>query len=273
MIEHPVKLGARHADYTDDMAIETTTPAKKPATDLPTDEFFDNTGHKPAYPTGDSDNDLAWRVEGIHVLGILHQHERTIERLTTALRRYNPDIVAVEASPEAIFQHHPDQRTPEWPPEHEVETAAYAARHNDSLSITGIDHNHWTWPRQGKEQFAQADTDIFTELGLIDTPDELTRETYYKLDLPTIHEWRDKTQARIPDLFREVLTMRDDAMAGRLHELYHQDTVETIVAVVGVQHLTGVLDRLQAPYLIPDTRFERPPVYTYNPSELKRQFS
>ncbi|PGF17216.1 hypothetical protein CP556_14620 [Natrinema sp. CBA1119] len=245
---------------------------KKPAADLPSDDFFEATSHKPLYPTGVPEYSLGGRIEGIHVLGILHGHPKTIERLTTAIIQFNPDIVAVEASREAIFQHHPDQYELDWPPEHELEAAGYAARHNDSLSIAGIDLPHWEWPLDGKERFAKVDADVLSELGVIDTPSDLTSDSYHLLDLPTIRKWRERTQLRIPDLFNQVITIRDDAMAGHLHELYQMDTVDTVVAVVGMQHLTGVLDRLQIPYLIPDTRFERPPIYTYNPSELKEQF-
>ena len=68
-------------------------------------------------------------------------------------------------------------------------------------------------------------------------------------------------------MFKQVIQIRDDVMAGRIYELYHRDGVGTVVAVVGVQHLTGILDRLHAPNRIPDTRFECPEVYTYEPSE------
>lgn len=88
------------------------------------------------------------------------------------------------------------------------------------------------------------------------------------MDRALIHEWRELTKQRIPELFDEVLAIRDDVMAGHLYELYHIDTVETVVAMVGVHHLTGVLDRLQDPFQIPDTRFERPEVYAYEPGEL-----
>lgn len=261
----------RHSDHTETV-IETTIPAKKPAPDLPTDEFFEKTSYRPIHPTGDETYDLAGRVEGVHVLGILHGHQPTIDRLMSALRQYDPDIVAVEACPQAILQHHPSRRTPEWPPEHEVEAAAYAARHTDTLSITGIDTVSQVMTTSEKKQVGQADAEIFADLGLLETPDDLTRDTYYELNFELIREWRDRTQARLPDLFERVLATRDDAMAGRLYELYHQDEVETVVAAVGIQHLTGILDRLQAPSLIPDSQFEQPRVYTYNPAELNGEF-
>lgn len=257
----------RGTDYADSV-IEATVPAKKPADDLPSDSFFDGTGHKPAYPTGVSETALDWRVEGIHVLGGLHGNEQTIERLDTALDMFDPDIVAVEACHQAVYLHHPDRYEPERPLEDEVEAAACAAHQTDSLSVAGIDVVDWRWRQGERERFAEIDAEIFTELGVIDAPEELTLKSYYEVDLSQIHEWRERTEDRIPDLFRKVLATREDAMAGALHELYQDDSVTTVVAVVGVQHLTGILDRLQAPYLIPDARFERPPVYSYADSEL-----
>lgn len=51
-----------------DQTIETTIPVKKPAADLPSDDFFKRTGFKPIYATGSEGDTLAGRVEGIHVL-------------------------------------------------------------------------------------------------------------------------------------------------------------------------------------------------------------
>jgi hypothetical protein len=253
--------------------IEPTIPVKKPAADLPTDDFFERTAYKPVYATGSPSDTLAGRVEGIHVLGGLHHDSKTVNRLFDAIRRYDPDIVAVEACHKAIYQHQPEKLNLQWPPDHEVEAASFAVQHTDGLAIAGIDLP----PRKraqesGNEKFVQVDAEIFTEFGLIESPAELTLDAYYELDRGLVREWRDKTSERIPDLFEDVVQARDDVMAGRLYELYHREEVETVVAVVGVEHLTGILDRLQAPHQIPDTQFECPEVYTYEPSEVKIEF-
>jgi len=268
----------RRSDYSQgtgqaDQVIEPTIPVKKPAADLPTDDFFERTAYKPVYATGVPGDMLAGRVEGIHVFGGLHCDSRTVDRLFDAVRRYDPDIIAVEACHEAVYQHQPEILDLQWPPDHEVQAASFAVQHTDGLSIAGIDlPTRERAQESGNEEFVQADAEIFTELGLIGTPDELTIDTYYELDRGLIREWREKTRNRIPELFEKVIQTRDDVMAGRLYELYHRDSVETVVAVVGVEHLTGILDRLQAPHQIPDTRFECPEVYTYEPSESKFEF-
>jgi len=265
----------RHTEYSQgtdpgNQPIETTIPVKKPAADLPTDDFFSRTSYKPIYATGAASDALAGRVEGIHVFGGLHGQSKTINRLFDAIRRYRPDTITVEACHQAIHQHQPEILDLQWPPDNEVEAASFAVQHTDGLSIAGIDLSPAERTREsGNEKFVQTDAEIFTEFGLIEHPDELALDTYHKLDRGLVREWRDKTRHRIPDLFENVIQIRDDVMAGRLYELYHRDGVETVVAVVGVQHLTGILDRLQAPQRIPDTRFECPEVYTYEPSESK----
>lgn len=269
MVEQSRHAGSSQRGESENQIIEPTIPVKKPAADLATDEFFEGTSYRPIHPTGALDDALAGRVEGIHVIGGLHGDGTTIDRLVDAIVRYRPDIVAVEACWKAISQRHPDWHEPQWPPENEVEAACFAARYTDGLSIAGIDLPYREGANQsGDDAFVKADVDIFTEFGLIDSPDDLSRETYYELDRGLVREWRDKTRDRIPELFERVFKGRDDAMAGRLYELYHRDGVESVVAVVGVQHLTGILDRLQAPNHIPDTRFECPTVYTYELGEI-----
>lgn len=256
-----------HGSDPSDQRIETTIPVKKPAADLPPDDFFERTGFRPIYATGAAGDALAGRVEGVHVFGGLHRHSNTIDRLFDAIRRYEPDVLAVEACDKAIRQHHPRILDLEWPPDHEVQAASFATQHTDGLSVAGIDVSHMRFREDEKKRFTRVDAEIFAELGLIETSDALTLDTYYQLNRGLVREWRDRTRERIPELFKKIVQLRDDAMAGRLYELYHGDTVETVVAVVGVQHLTGILDRLQAPHRIPDTRFERPETYTCDSSE------
>lgn len=268
----------RHTDYSSGAGsageiVETTIPVKKPAADLPTDDFFERTGYNQIHSTGPTSDTLAGRVDGIHVFGGLHGDSKTIDRLFDAVRRYNPDIIAVEACHQAIHQHQPESLDLQWPPDHELEAASFAVQHTDGLSIAGIDLPLRKRAQEsGNKKFVEADAEIFTELGLLASPDELTRDTYYDLDCGLVRAWRNKTRDRIPDLFEKVIQIRDDVMAGRLYELYHRDGVNTVVAVVGVEHLTGILDRLQAPRRIPDTRFECPEVYTYEPTESKLFF-
>lgn len=90
-------------------------------------------------PTGISKCDAAGRIDGIHVLGVLHRHPLAIARVVGAITGYEPDVVAVEASPEAVGQYHPDVQDPRWPPAHELEAAAFMADHADDLVIAALD--------------------------------------------------------------------------------------------------------------------------------------
>ncbi|MFB6227512.1 MAG: hypothetical protein ABEH88_02845 [Halobacteriales archaeon] len=137
--------------------------------------------------TGITTSDTAARVGGIHVLGVLHNHPLTIARLTGAITRYGPDVVAVEACAEAIKQYHPDVQDVRWPPRDEVEAAAYITDRRYDLLLAGID----TQDYNSSTDFEQLDREIFTELGIIDAEDQLTRATYHELDLPMIRQWRE----------------------------------------------------------------------------------
>lgn len=165
--------GSKRRGGSADQIIETTIPAKKPAADLPTDDFFERTSFKPSYATGAPNDALAGRVEGIHVFGGLHNRQKTIDRFLDAIVRYEPDIVTVEACHRTIRQHHPDRRNLQWPPDHEVQAGAFAVRNTDNLSIAGIDlpYSEKTG-RGGSDDFADADAAIFQELELIDSPDD-----------------------------------------------------------------------------------------------------
>lgn len=209
--------------------------------------------------TGVTNGDVAGRVGGVHVLGGLHGHPLTIARLTGSLTRFEPDIVAVEACAEAVSQYHPDVQDACWPPRDELEAAAYVTDRRYDLIIAGIDTQEY----EHTVDFERLDREIFTELGVINAPDELTKATYFKLDLPTIRAWRAMTEEQVPDAFTTVLADRDAVMAGHLHALSSDEDINTIVAAVGVQHLTGVLDLLQTPSEIPDDCIEIPPLAHY----------
>ncbi|WP_133412155.1 TraB/GumN family protein [Halalkaliarchaeum desulfuricum] len=209
--------------------------------------------------TGFTNCDVAAQVGGVHVLGGLHGHPLTIARLTGSITRYEPDVVAVEACAEAISQYHPDVQDARWPPRDELEAAAYATDRLYDLLLAGID----TRESEHSADFERFDREIFTELGIIGSPDELTRATYYELDLETIREWRALTEVRAPDAFTTVLAERDAVMAGHLHALVSDEDIDTIVAMVGVQHLTGVVDLLRTPSEIPDDFVEIPPLAHY----------
>lgn len=212
--------------------------------------------------TGIADCDLCVRHEGIHLLGILHGEPTAIELVIGAITQYEPDLVAVEAHPDAIRSYQPYVRDSQWRPAHEVEAAAFAADRILDLFITGIDSDDWEQP---SIDMGQLDAEIFVEMGLIDSPEEFSIETYYELNPNLIQEWRAQTDLRAPFVFHEVLRQREDTMAGHLHEVYQAETVETIVAAVGLQHLTGIHRRLQNPGIIPEEKFEFPPVYPYHP--------
>ena len=209
--------------------------------------------------TGFTNCALAARVDGIHILGGLHRHPLTIARLTGSITRYKPDVVAIEACGEAVAQYHPDIQDARWPPRDELEAAAYATDRLYDLLLAGIDTRDY----EHSVDFERLDREIFTELGIIDSPEKLTRETYFELDLPIIREWRSMTKDRAPGAFRTVLAERDAVMAGHLHALADHEEIETIVAAVGVQHLTGVVDMLSAPTEIPDDLIEIPPLAHY----------
>lgn len=215
--------------------------------------------HESIQPTGIAACDLSARVGGVHVLGVLHKHPFGIARLTGAITRYKPDIVAIEASSEAISQYHPDKRDATWPPRDELEAAGYATDRIWDLCLAGLDTQNY----EVGDEFEQYDREIFTELGLIESEDQLTRSTYYELDLATIRRWRELTKQRDPEAFKTVLADRDESMAGHLHALAATDDIDTIVAAVGLQHLPGILDRLVTPSQIPADQIETPPIVDY----------
>jgi hypothetical protein len=209
---------------------------------------------------GNAKCDLRVRHEGIHLLGILHRQPQAIDRVIGAIARYEPDLVAVEAHPEVVQSYHPDVRDPRWPSEHEVEAAAFAADRIDDLFIAGIDSDAWDQP---STDMGKLDAEIFCDMGLINSPEEFSTETYYELTPELIREWRAQIDLRAPFAFHEVLRQREDTMAGHLIEVYQAEAIETIIAPMGVQHLTGILRRFRDPDIIPDEKFEFPPVHHY----------
>jgi hypothetical protein len=209
--------------------------------------------------TGIAECKTSGRVGDIHVLGVLHKQPLAIARLTGAITRYDPDVVAVEASGKAIGQYHPDVQDARWPPRDEVEAAAFVTDRNYDLLLAAIDTQEY----ESTVDFEQLDKEIFTELGIIKTEEQLTRAVYHELDLPTIRQWRELTEQRAPDAFKTVISDRDERMAGHLQALSESDRVDTIVAAVGVQHLTGVLEYLNSPTTIPEDVIEIPPFVDY----------
>lgn len=213
--------------------------------------------------TGIADLDLGFCVHGrhadIHVLGVLHKQPLTIARVTGAITRYEPDLVAIECSEEAILLHHPDAYGSKWPPEDELGAAAYIVERQPELLIAGISTRDFEVPAR----FQQLDAEIFVELGLLEAEGQLTLDTYYELDLPTIRQWCEMTEQREPDLYEEVVASRDRMMAGHLHFLSERKRIDTIVAAIGVQHLTGVIDLLSSPWEIPEEDVALPPVADY----------
>jgi len=210
-------------------------------------------------PTGIAETDIAGRVGDIHVLGVLHSTPLAIARVTGAITRYEPDVVAIEACADAIQQYHPDVQDARWPPRDELEAAAYITDRWYDLFLAGIDTQEY----ESTADFEEIDAEAFTKLGFLDSPEQLTRATYRELDLPAIRQWRSIAEQRAPEQFETVIADRDAVMAGHLHTLAAQDEADTIVAAVGVQHLTGVLDLLADPSRIPDERIENPPMVDY----------
>lgn len=212
--------------------------------------------------TGISKIDAAVCVDGIHILGVLHGEPMAIARVTGAITRYEPDVVAIEACGEAVRQHHPDYHDPLWPPRHEMEAAAYVTDRRQELIIAGIDTvDH---DLSSNQRFAEYDAEILTEMGIIESPEDLTRQTYYELDLSEIRTWREQTAERDPDAFQAMLTDREEAMAGHLVALADDPAADTIVAAVGLQHITGILDMIQEQSRIPDEYVILPPVSAYH---------
>lgn len=214
--------------------------------------------------TGIANCDAAARIGGIHLFGVLHKQPLAIARITGAITRYEPDIVALEVSPEAIHQHHPDVHSSRWPPEHELDAAAYVADRRKDLLITGIDTMDWEMTDEFIEDFARLDREIFTELEIIESAEQLSPSSYYKLDLSDIQQWRAKMAWRIPEAFKIVLADREDVMAGHLHAIYQDDAIDTMVVALGMEHLTGVIELLQKPSRIPDDKITLPPVANYH---------
>jgi hypothetical protein len=216
-------------------------------------------GERSIRETGIAECDFAARVGDVHVLGVLHESPLAITRVTGAITRYKPDVVAIEASEEAISQYHPDVQDARWPPRDELEAAAYITDRDYDLLLAGIDTSEYTIP----DEFEALDREIFVELGILDETESLTRSTYYELDIPLIRRWRAETEQRAPELFKEVIADRDESMAGHLHAMASNDDIDTVVAAVGVQHLTGVIDLLSDPSTISEEYIECPPLADY----------
>lgn len=213
----------------------------------------------PIEPTGITDLDLAYRTNGVHVLGTLHKQPLAIARVCGAITRYSPDVVAVEARERAIRQFHPDHFDARWPPRNEVEAAAFAVQRDYDLFLAGIGEGGYT----SSVDFARLDREIFRAMGVLGEGERPDLWTYYGLDLADIREWRARTQARAPEAYRSVIGAKDERMAGRLQALVDHDRIETIVAAIGMQHLPGVLDLLAEPAAIPADAIDRPPVVHY----------
>ncbi|WP_311173950.1 TraB/GumN family protein [Halobellus ordinarius] len=201
---------------------------------------------------------MAGRVDEVHVLGVLHKTPTAITRVSGAITRYDPDVVAIEATADAIGQYHPDQRDAAWPPRDELEAAAYATAHDYDLCLAGIGAGGY----DTDIDFERLDTEIFTDLGILDPNEELTLAAYYELDLPTIREWRRETRDRAPEAYEAVIGSRDVEMAGYLQALADHNDIDTVVAAVGVQHLTGVLGLLHNGQ-IPPAKVTSPPIAHY----------
>lgn len=71
------------------------------------------------------------------------------------------------------------------------------------------------------------------------------------------------TKTRAPDSFKSLLVDRDAVMAGHLHALAADEDLGTIVAAVGVQHLTIVVDFLSKLSDIADDLVKFPPLAHY----------
>ena len=221
---------------------------------------------RPISETGFTDLNISVRVGDIHVFGILHHHPLTIALLTGAITRYEPDVAAIEACEAAIMPYHPDAKYGEgqyftsidaqWPPQHELEAAAYATDRLYDLRLAGISTLDFECPSDQH----QVDAEIFVDLGILDSPDDLIPITYFELDLPTVRKWNEMTKTRTPGVYQSVIDDRDSVMAGHLRALENQEDVTTIVAAVGVQHLTGIIDRLSNPSKIPEDHIVTPPL-------------
>lgn len=212
--------------------------------------------------TGISKIDAAVCIDGIHILGVLHTSPMAIARVTGAITRYEPDVVAIEACGEAVRHHHPDYNDPLWPPRDEMEAAAFVTERRQELIIAGIDTVDYD--SSLNQRFAEYDAEILTDMGIIESPEDLTGEAYYELDLSEIRTWREETAQRDPDAFQAMLTDRDKAMAGHLVAIADDPAADTIVAAVGLQHVTGILDFVQDPSQIPEEYITLPPVSGYH---------
>lgn len=210
-------------------------------------------------PTGISDCEAAGRVNGIHVLGVARGSPMATTRLTGAITGYDPDLVAVQTDREEIGYYHPDVYDPRWPPRDEVEAAAFATDHMDELLISGID----TLDQTQRVVTDRSTREIFVELGFAESKYESPLETLYDLDVAMIRQWRAALLDRYPVKFREDVLVPDEVMAGHLQALIDIEGIETIVAAVGIPHLTGVLDRLADPDQIPEEVVTVPPTANY----------
>lgn len=193
--------------------------------------------------------------DGVLLLGILHNQPQSLTRTAWAITHYKPDVIAVEAPQKVVTDRHPRQGGVDRQFDDEIDVAAYATAVYDWLEITGMDSQ----PTYKSKQLGSTDTDIFREWGLLDENEDLSLDLYRQLSLEQIRDWRTATKNKQPDLYKEILAQRDDGMAGHLHSLRTSNQPKQILAIVGIQHLTGILSRLRNPDRIPD-RYRKSPV-------------
>ena len=72
------------------------------------------------------------------------------------------------------------------------------------------------------------------------------------------------TQESKARLRAQVIARRDVVMAGHLRALIENETVDTLIAAVGMQHVTGVINWLATPSQIPDILVTTPPWSDYS---------
>jgi hypothetical protein len=104
------------------------------------------------------------------------------------------------------------------------------ADHDDDSVIAALDTFDWNQ----SADLGQLDREIFTDLGIVQSEDAGTQESYYGLDREEIREWRRHTEQRNPSAYEQLLARRDVVTAGHLRALIETDTVETLTAVMGM---------------------------------------
>lgn len=212
----------------------------------------------------------------ILLVGVVHDHPASVFRVHGVLEEFTPDVLALELPPLAVslFELY---STDSFTPPRLGGEMSMAIKADGSARVVGIDSPNWTvlrlladWvadgriPRSlfddlGRDFVGSAGHAIACQVGAVIgslTPLRLRLYSHIEyecslLDSPTVqaeHEARHLSRQQallrsveVPQARQLIDELREEGMATRLDELREEGDV---VAVVGVEHLDPLRDRL-----------------------------